>query len=325
MFVSETERAALTQLSGSKASGEITSSLEERKQLLKEGSQSNVSTGRDAQKDISTPLSDRKNQFVSEVEKSNQTQIAAAKPIQIQRSGGEAPEDKSVKEKMNIFHTKQTGEGSSASSTSTSSPASRRPEVKSSVKDKLKAFMGIGGKKEDPNDSTNNAETSTSATGTSNGHSEEAAESSAPTPTSTNSTPSTTARPPPKSSSTKPKKFGTWGASKMRKAANEMGEEEAEGGDAQEDACEICRKTVYITEKLVADKRTFHKACFRCSTCNSVLKLGNYASMDGEFFCKPCFKKNFLSKGNYSEGFGKLKPQAEFDQKTGKPSEPVYL
>lgn len=30
------------------------------------------------------------------------------------------------------------------------------------------------------------------------------------------------------------------------------------------------------------------------------------------FFCKPCFKKTFMEKGNYSEGFGKQKPQAEW-------------
>jgi len=49
-----------------------------------------------------------------------------------------------------------------------------------------------------------------------------------------------------------------------------------------------------------------------------MLKLGSYASMEGRLFCKPCFKKNFFTKGNYSEGFGKLKPQHEFERKTGK-------
>ncbi len=47
------------------------------------------------------------------------------------------------------------------------------------------------------------------------------------------------------------------------------------------------------------------------------MKLGSYASMGGVFYCKPCFKKNFFTKGNYSEGFGKLKPQQEHDLKTG--------
>jgi len=70
-------------------------------------------------------------------------------------------------------------------------------------------------------------------------------------------------------------------------------------------------------EKLVADSKTFHKACFRCSKCAGVLKLGSYAAMEGVFFCKPCFKKHFFTKGNYSAGFGKLTPQQEHAQKTG--------
>lgn len=45
--------------------------------------------------------------------------------------------------------------------------------------------------------------------------------------------------------------------------------------------------------------------------------------MDGEVFCKVCFKKNFFTKGNYSEGFGKLKPQEQHDLKTGKTTVPI--
>lgn len=37
-----------------------------------------------------------------------------------------------------------------------------------------------------------------------------------------------------------------------------------------------------------------------------MLSLGSYASLEGKFFCKPCFKKLFKLKGNYSEGFGKV-------------------
>jgi len=87
---------------------------------------------------------------------------------------------------------------------------------------------------------------------------------------------------------------------------------------AEKESCVVCTKAVYPTERLAADERVYHKSCFRCKKCNNVLKLGNYASMEGMVFCKPCFKKNFFSKGNYSEGFGKLKPQQEHDLKTGK-------
>jgi hypothetical protein len=37
----------------------------------------------------------------------------------------------------------------------------------------------------------------------------------------------------------------------------------------------------------------------------------------GVYYCKPHFKQLFSSKGNYSEGFGKLKPQQEFESKRG--------
>jgi len=86
----------------------------------------------------------------------------------------------------------------------------------------------------------------------------------------------------------------------------------------EKEHCYVCEKSVYPQEKLNADSRIYHKACFRCKKCAGVLKLGSYASMDGEVFCKVCFKKNFFTKGNYSEGFGKLKPQEQHDLKTGK-------
>ena len=72
--------------------------------------------------------------------------------------------------------------------------------------------------------------------------------------------------------------------------------------------CKVCGKTVYSMEELKVEGETFHKTCLRCTHCNNTLKLGNYASMGGVFYCKPHFKQLFASKGNYSEGFGKLKP-----------------
>jgi len=87
--------------------------------------------------------------------------------------------------------------------------------------------------------------------------------------------------------------------------------------------CNQCGKSVYKMEELVADNIIFHKSCFRCKHCNSVLKLGSYASMDNIFYCKPHFKQLFAEKGNYSEGFGKLKPQQmhELKQTGASPSE----
>jgi len=88
----------------------------------------------------------------------------------------------------------------------------------------------------------------------------------------------------------------------------------------KKEVCHSCEKTVYPIDKLVADEIIFHKACFRCTHCNNVLKLGSFASMNNVYYCKPHFKQLFASKGNYSEGFGLLKPQQEHDLKSGKGS-----
>jgi len=99
------------------------------------------------------------------------------------------------------------------------------------------------------------------------------------------------------------RRVNTWSAAKFQAESNK---------------CVTCGKTVYATEKIVADEKVFHKQCLRCSHCNCQLKLGNYASLSGQLFCKPHFKQLFKTKGNYSEGFGKLKPQQEHDLKAGK-------
>lgn len=37
--------------------------------------------------------------------------------------------------------------------------------------------------------------------------------------------------------------------------------------------CMACDKTVYLVDKLTADNRIFHKACFRCHHCRGTLKV----------------------------------------------------
>ncbi|KAK0581264.1 hypothetical protein LWI29_011878 [Acer saccharum] len=43
------------------------------------------------------------------------------------------------------------------------------------------------------------------------------------------------------------------------------------GGTQQK--CMACAKTVYLVDKLTADNRTYHKACFRCHHCRGTLKV----------------------------------------------------
>jgi len=92
--------------------------------------------------------------------------------------------------------------------------------------------------------------------------------------------------------------------------------------NVKREVCAFCTKPVYFNERSAADDKVFHKACFRCGECKTILSLGKYASMDNKTFCKPCFKKLFLSKGNYSEGFGQLKPQHQHElKKSDSPSQ----
>jgi hypothetical protein len=37
--------------------------------------------------------------------------------------------------------------------------------------------------------------------------------------------------------------------------------------------CTACDKTVYLVDKLTADNRIYHKACFRCHHCKGTLKV----------------------------------------------------
>ncbi|KAI8929978.1 hypothetical protein BC831DRAFT_441799 [Entophlyctis helioformis] len=69
------------------------------------------------------------------------------------------------------------------------------------------------------------------------------------------------------------------------------------------ETCTVCQKVVYPMDKLSADDKVFHKACLRCGHCQKVLSLGNYAALNGVFYCKPHFKQLFALKGNYSDGF----------------------
>ncbi|RKO90636.1 hypothetical protein BDK51DRAFT_28668 [Blyttiomyces helicus] len=56
--------------------------------------------------------------------------------------------------------------------------------------------------------------------------------------------------------------------------------------DPKKDVCAVCEKVVYPMDKLSADD-----------------KLGNYAALNGVFYCKPHFKQLFALKGNYADGF----------------------
>ncbi|CAI0464551.1 unnamed protein product [Linum tenue] len=70
--------------------------------------------------------------------------------------------------------------------------------------------------------------------------------------------------------------------------------------------CMACDKTVYLVDKLTADNRIYHKACFRCHHCKGTLKLGNYNSFEGVLYCRPHFDQLFKRTGSLEKSFDDL-------------------
>jgi len=64
--------------------------------------------------------------------------------------------------------------------------------------------------------------------------------------------------------------------------------------------CFKCEKTVYALEAVNALNKTFHKSCFRCKHCDSVISLKSFSAIEGEPYCKPHYLALFKSRGTYS-------------------------
>lgn len=86
--------------------------------------------------------------------------------------------------------------------------------------------------------------------------------------------------------------------------------------------CPVCGQIVYAMEKLVVEGVNYHKKCFRCKQCTRMLSTGNYASLEGNLYCKPHFKQLFTLKGNYNEGFGTEQAKHKWDRTAGSPTSP---
>ncbi|CAN0905706.1 LIM domain-containing protein WLIM1 [Linum grandiflorum] len=80
--------------------------------------------------------------------------------------------------------------------------------------------------------------------------------------------------------------------------------------------CMACDKTVYLVDKLTADNRIYHKACFRCHHCRGTLKLGNYNSFEGVLYCRPHFDQQFKRTGSLDKSF-------DGTPKIAKPEKPI--
>ena len=75
----------------------------------------------------------------------------------------------------------------------------------------------------------------------------------------------------------------------------------AKPGSRNSDSCFFCSKKVYVMERMSAEGKFFHRACFRCDYCNILLRLGSYVyhregRFAGKFFCIPHSTENALEK-----------------------------
>lgn len=64
--------------------------------------------------------------------------------------------------------------------------------------------------------------------------------------------------------------------------------------------CKVCDKTAYPLESIMYDNMTWHKSCFRCLSCQSVVALKRVALIQGNLYCKTCFMRMFTEKGTYT-------------------------
>ena len=67
--------------------------------------------------------------------------------------------------------------------------------------------------------------------------------------------------------------------------------------------CGKCGKSVYMNEEVKFNQVSWHKVCFKCTTCSKTLDLGSCADHAGKVYCKACHGKNFGPSG-YGHGVG---------------------
>ncbi len=62
------------------------------------------------------------------------------------------------------------------------------------------------------------------------------------------------------------------------------------------DICPKCNKKVYFAEQVKGAGATYHKLCFKCTTCNKMLDSSLCADKDNALYCKSCYGANFGPK-----------------------------
>ena len=55
--------------------------------------------------------------------------------------------------------------------------------------------------------------------------------------------------------------------------------------------CPMCQNSVFAAEEVLAIEQSFHKACFKCATCNKWLDSSTVCDKGGTLYCKTCYAK----------------------------------
>ncbi|XP_076436471.1 uncharacterized protein LOC143275991 [Babylonia areolata] len=66
--------------------------------------------------------------------------------------------------------------------------------------------------------------------------------------------------------------------------------------------CQVCQKTAYEQEKVMAGGLPFHKTCFKCSVCKLSLNLNNYAQAEKVVYCKKHYQEKVVAKNTQTPG-----------------------
>ncbi|VDP79400.1 unnamed protein product [Echinostoma caproni] len=56
-------------------------------------------------------------------------------------------------------------------------------------------------------------------------------------------------------------------------------------------SCTACSKPAYPAERLEADGKLFHVACFRCANCSTLLQRGAWNFRGKNYYCNPCHRR----------------------------------
>lgn len=82
--------------------------------------------------------------------------------------------------------------------------------------------------------------------------------------------------------------------------------------------CKVCSNPVFFAERLVIHNSLYHRSCFKCARCNSVLTYGNFyeTEKDYEYCCETCPDEEKTSKNVESNRLTIAQRVAHFERES---------